>query len=172
MCWGENNYGQLGAGVASTTYRLTPREVNGLSSGVAKGIPSKYYYSTCAVMQDRSAKCWGYNQYGQVGSGATVAHIEIQQYHACALTLSGGVKCWGGNGTLAGRLGDGSGSAMSRTPVDPVGLTSGVASIALTRDVSCALLEGGAVKCWGYNPQGLVGDGTAVNRLTPVSIGL
>lgn len=78
----------------------------------------------------------------------------------------------GGNGTLAGRLGDGSGSAMTLTPVAPVRLTSGVAGIALSRDVSCALLTDGGVKCWGYNPQGAVGDGTTVNRHTPVSIPL
>lgn len=61
---------------------------------------------------------------------------------------------------------------MTLTPVDPVGLTSGVAGIALSRDVSCALLTGGGVKCWGYNPQRAVGDGTTMDRHTPVSIPL
>lgn len=187
LCWGQNNYGQLGIGAVST-YRSSPTAVSGLSSGVAKVIPSKYYYATCAVMASGVAKCWGYNEYGQVGNGvqstqqttpvdvqglsANVAHIEIQQYHACALTTAGGVKCWGGNGTLAGRLGDGSGSALSLTPVEPVGLSSGVTHIGVARDISCALLSTGSVKCWGYNVNGAVGDGTKVNRPTPVAVSL
>ena len=34
---------------------------------------------------------------------------------------------------------------------------------------SCAVLVGGAVKCWGYNT-GQIGDGTTTNRLTPVNV--
>ena len=44
-------------------------------------------------------------------------------------------------------------------------------SIALGGQHSCALLTGGAVKCWGYNSYGQLGDGTSLNnRNTPVDV--
>ena len=35
---------------------------------------------------------------------------------------------------------------------------------------SCAILPDTTVKCWGHNAYGQMGDGSAVNRLTPVSV--
>jgi alpha-tubulin suppressor-like RCC1 family protein len=73
-------------------------------------------YFTCAV-QLGSAKCWGYNFYGQLGNATTtdqhvprqvvgltsgVTRISTQWYSACARLSTGGVRCWGygGNGEL------------------------------------------------------------------------
>ncbi len=86
--------------------------------------------------------------------------------HTCAI-VGGGAKCWGDNS--AGQLGDGT-TTPSLTPVQVSGLTSGVTAVAAGNSHTCALVSGGAVKCWGINSNGQLGDGTITQRLTPVAV--
>ncbi len=103
------------------------------------------------------------------GLDSGVAKINAGGDHTCALTEAGGVKCWGYN--LWGALGDGTTTHPRSTPVDVSGLGSGVAQISGAMDHTCALTETGAVKCWGYNANGLLGDGTTTHpRTTPVDV--
>ena len=127
-------------------------------------------------------KCWGGNEYGQVGNGSFtrrsapsdvsgltsgVVAIAAGLYHTCALTTAGGVKCWGYN--YGGELGDG--TAIDRnTPVDVTGLTSGVAAIAGGVYHTCALTSAGGVKCWGIGYSGELGAGATHFSLTPVDV--
>jgi len=183
-CWGYNVYGELGDG--TTTDRSTPVDVIGLSSGVAAiGVGGEH---TCALMSGGAVKCWGYNYYGQLGDGTTtdsstpvdvsglsgVAAIDVGGYFACALTSGAGVKCWGDNGY--GQLGDGT-TIESPTPVDVSGLAGGVSAISAGTNYSsdgsdhaCALTSAGAVKCWGLNDVGELGDGTTTDSSTPVFV--
>jgi hypothetical protein len=79
---------------------------------------------------------------------------------------AGGVQCWGQNG---GKLGNGQ-SSDSATPVPVIGLASGVRKIALGDAHACALLEDGAVKCWGAGFYGQLGQGLQASASAPVDV--
>ncbi len=177
-CWGDNFTGQLGSNSTVTPY--TPVDVAGLSSGVAS-IAAGYYHS-CAITTAGVVKCWGGNSGGQLGDNSYtsrstamnvtglasgVTAVAAGEYHSCALTAVGGVKCWGDNSY--GQLGDNTATARL-TPVDVVGLGSGVVAVAAGRNHSCALTAAGGVKCWGYAINGQIGDGGVTNRLAPVAV--
>ncbi len=177
-CWGSNYYGELGDG--TTTYSNIPVDVVGLTSGVA--FASSGYRHTCAVTTSGGVKCWGWNENGQLGVGTTrrrytpvdvvgltsgIASISSGGRHICAVTTSGGVKCWGSNKN--GQLGDGT-TTNSYTPVDVVGLTSGVASVSSGNLHTCAVTNSGGVKCWGSNYYSQLGDGSDISRYTPVDV--
>ncbi len=116
---------------------------------------------TCVVTPEGRMRCLGRNTTGELGDGTTtnsatfVDVVGLQSgvvaalggfEHACALTDQGAVKCWGRN--TYGQLGDGT-TNDSLTPVDVVGLSSTVTAISTERHKSCALLDTGAVECWG-----------------------
>ena len=177
LCWGYNSSGQLGDGTG--TNRSTPTAVSGLGSGVAA--MSAGGFDTCALAVGGSALCWGENNYGQLGDGTTtarstpmgvsglgigVAAVAAGLMHTCALTTSGGVLCWGFNSN--GQLGDGT-TTIRPTPTAVNGLGNGIAEIATGYYHTCALTAGGGVGCWGSNDDGELGDGTTVNRSTPVA---
>jgi alpha-tubulin suppressor-like RCC1 family protein len=96
-----------------------------------------------------------------------LASISAGGSHTCALTTSGGVKCWGDN--QYGELGDGT-NTNSMLPVDVAGLSTGVSAISVSDLYSCALTTAGDVKCWGYNGDGELGDGTHANSDVPVDV--
>ncbi len=177
-CWGMNMNNHLGDG--TTTDRYTPVQIS--IGGPAVSIGTGYSFG-CAVLANSGAvKCWGMNVYGQVGDGTNVgkstptdvsglssgaSKVSLGFLHSCALTGSGGVKCWGGN--TDGQLGNGT-TSHSNVPIDTSTLGSGMRDVSSGWHHSCAVAESGAVKCWGDNDFGQLGDGTYVDRLTPVSV--
>jgi alpha-tubulin suppressor-like RCC1 family protein len=180
-CWGSGYGGDLGNG--STADRHTPVEVHNLTNAVQ--VVSGNVHS-CALTNTGGVKCWGTNAVGQVGDstfddrwepvdvvGLTsgVARITAGFQHTCALTTAGAVKCWGRN--TYGEMGNnGQANTPQPTPANVLGLGSGIAAVdADGGDTTCALTTTGAVKCWGLNTNGDVGDGTmGHDRFAPVNV--
>ncbi len=155
--------------------------VDGGDAGDAGGVTIKQMAlggPSCALLSNGAVKCWGRNTYGELGDGTTINRLTpglviglagpavaltAGQDGACALLSDGGVQCWGLH------VGDGTGMSRS-TPVSVINL--GGAAVALGGGIfhTCAVLSDGTVKCWGDNRNGQLGDGTTINRLSPVSV--
>ncbi len=176
-CWGDNSSGQLGNG--TTTSSLTARDVPGLTTGVQSIVAGASH--ACALTSVGGVKCWGNNEFGQLGDGTTsnrlvwkdvvglssgVRAIAAGFSHTCALTDAGALMCWGDN--LLGQLGDGT-LFPRATPKAVVGLSTGVNAMALGYRHSCALTSAGGAKCWGYNETGQLGDGTVFSTTPTVT---
>jgi alpha-tubulin suppressor-like RCC1 family protein len=178
QCWGGNSQGQLGDG--TTTDKHVPTPVTGLA-GPATAIAAGAFH-TCALIEGGTVQCWGDNVRGGLGDGTTtdsttpvsvtglgggVTAISAGFDHTCALIEGGTVQCWGGNSQ--GQLGIGN-RTNKNTPVSVSSLGGTVTAISAGSLYSCAVIEGGAVKCWGNNTDGELGNGNTTDQTTPVSV--
>jgi alpha-tubulin suppressor-like RCC1 family protein len=177
-CWGNNTNGQVGNNSVQTTIS-SPAGVTDAGANVTSVAAGLSH--TCAIVGG-VVKCWGWNNYYQLGDGTNVdrsvpvsvsglgsgtpTEVATGAYHSCAV-LGGAVKCWGQNNY--GQLGDGT-TQLRTTPVGVSGLASGVMAISSGANHTCALLTDGAIRCWGYNRYGQIGDGGAGIRPKPVVV--
>ena len=195
-CWGYNGDGEFGNG--TTTNSSLPVDVLvSLGGSPLTGVSAitAGAYHTCALLSTGSVRCWGLNNYGQIGDGTSgagtnrlaptavlvslggspltgVSAITAGAYHTCALVSTGSVKCWGYNG--AGEFGNGT-TTNSSLPVDTLvslggSPLTGVSAITANGYHTCALLSTSALKCWGDNWGGSIGDGTTASRSLPTDV--
>jgi hypothetical protein len=142
-------------------------------------------WSICTTFAPGNVKCWGAGFFGGLGYGNTtaigdnetpsavgfvpvgglVSQVSAGFNHTCVVLSEGAVRCWGlgdfgqlGNGSET-RIGDNE-PASSSALVD---VGAAVTSVSAGRHRTCALLPGGAVRCWGDGTTGALGYG---NRLT------
>jgi alpha-tubulin suppressor-like RCC1 family protein len=198
-CWGWNDFGQLGLG--DRDWRGDgPGEMGdslpavALGAGrTAKAITAGTYH-TCALLDNDTVKCWGFNHYGQLGlgdrdwrgdgpgemgdslpavalgTGRTAKAITVGAYHTCALLDNDTVRCWGNSGYGQLGLGDaanrgvGPGEMGDDLPVVVLGAGRTAKAITAGRYHTCALLDNDTVKCWGNNDYGQLGLGDTANR--------
>ncbi|MFT6631004.1 MAG: alpha-tubulin suppressor-like RCC1 family protein [Bacteriovoracaceae bacterium] len=191
-CWGRNNTGQLGIGTTATIgdqggemgAALVVADMGTTSFPIS--IHSKGYHN-CAIFNDGGLKCWGQNNYGQlgignttqkgdggsemgdflpfidVGTGETVVSIDMSDRTTCVITSASELKCWGENGY--GQLGIGSIDRIGNGPSEmgdnliPVSLGTGKTplQVMVANNSSCALLNDNTVKCWGADESGSLG---------------
>ena len=191
-CWGLNASGQLGDG--TTTPRTSPVPVTGGLSFVVASAGGSHTCGVTPFSADSGISftyCWGLNASGQLGDGTTTDRSKPQAAvpgatgtvlstglnHTCLLNLDvGGDFCWGSN--TNGQLGDGT-TIGSTTPV-AIG-SPGPTLNALSAGGSHTCGEAGsfvpgssyvsfAAYCWGANANGQLGDGTTIQRTSPVPV--
>ena len=186
-CWGDNTAGQLGT-AAPTGVRTSPVAVKRVTSAAA--VISGGYHS-CAILAGGRVDCWGDNDNGEIGNGATTGGDVVTatpvhgaggavqgsagDYHSCVLIHGGTIQCWGDNSD--GELGIGSvngpesctGDPCSAVPVTVTSVTDATQVAAGYFD-SCALLSAGSVDCWGDNTYGQLGDGTTTPSSVPTAV--
>jgi alpha-tubulin suppressor-like RCC1 family protein len=175
-CWGNNFVGQLGTGDTSGTSSPYARQV--AAGGRIIALTAGFGHA-CALFDDGTARCWGENHSGELGTGAVLesatpllvddlddaVSIAAGAYHTCAVRSYGYVVCWGS--PVEGQLG-------YLVPSSPFGDRPIVEGISDAVEVvsggwhSCALLSNGQVTCWGHNAAGELGDGTTTMRPTPI----
>jgi alpha-tubulin suppressor-like RCC1 family protein len=193
-CWGNNLSGQLGDGTVTPRNRpVAVRKTAGpghLANVASVGLGDDH---SCAVLTSGQVRCWGANAHGALGDGTThprrrpavvknvagtgpltgVATVSAGVKHTCALTTSGLVRCWGKDDS--GQLGNDIGGDTPRpgkvVTVSGPGQLSGVTSLTTGDQHACAVVSGGAVRCWGYDFYGQLGDDTTgTSRQRPVVV--
>lgn len=142
-------------------------------ASIGRGVGNNH---TCVIMVSRSAKCWGRNNYGQLGNTpvggdirlpvnvvnlAGVDSITMGGDTSCAI-VSGAATCWGYgvNGSLGNGVTYDATTTGTYVPVPVSGLDSGVSQITIGRVTSCAIHKS-AAKCWGSNMNTQIGNGDA-----------
>jgi alpha-tubulin suppressor-like RCC1 family protein len=204
-CWGSGESGALGLGDtldrgdmpgqmgdALPTINLgTGRTAVAVSASSASGTG---YGHTCAVLDDGSVKCWGYNDAGDLGlgdrvnrgdkpnemgdalptvdlgTGKTALAVKAGYVFTCALLDDQTVKCWGSGDFLGlGRIdsrGQYPGQMGDALPAVDLGTDRLALDLAAGYTSTCALLDDGHVKCWGMNFVGQLGIGDTMDRGT------
>ena len=194
FCWGWNHRYQVATPMDdeevcpnSDSYScvLSPREIQGLDSDfidVAAGVNN-----TCVITEAAGkVYCWGDNQSGAIGNGMhqpfaregepieteelgqRAVKLSLGTTYALVILADGSVKGWGQNSY--GQLGTGNTVSPQNSPVGVQGLSGPAIQVAAGVNHSCALLEDRSVWCWGRNNYGQLGDGTIVDRATPVQV--
>lgn len=167
FCWGSDDKGQLGIGTMSEKDSTRPVQVLGVTQAVDTAVGDSH---ACILDRSGHARCWGRNQWGQLGTGTTTLPVARPQsvhggrrftkisagvLYTCGLS-GGQAFCWGYN--RHGSLGDGT-TTNRATPTRVAGGLTRLTTISAGAVSSLAARGDGTAWAWG--------DGTT----TPVPAG-
>ena len=179
VCWGQNQFGQLGTG--DVVQRFSPAQVL-----VAAASPLQHVvqvvasgYTSCARKRDGTVWCWGSDSNGQLGDDEPIAQqnfavqvsgianavsIVAGYQFGCAILADRTMACWGANGAGQLGIGDGTGTPSDHhTPIATPNIAN-VSEIAAGTAHVCAILYDNNVYCWGSNSAGQLGDSSMSSR--------
>jgi alpha-tubulin suppressor-like RCC1 family protein len=172
QCWGRGDEGQLGCGPLPGSRSPHDVELGGDAVEITAGAAH-----ACARLSDGAIRCWGLGDAGQLGHGqplgdgvvvttagdvplgAAAVQVVAGGAHTCALLETGGVRCWGLN--TDGQLGYGHTLSIGddETPAAAGDVVLGGAAVQVAAGLrhTCALLDDGALRCWGDGTSGQLG---------------
>lgn len=180
-CWGAPEYGRLGQPGYDDYIGddEPPSDWDPVDAGPDVVAIVAGNSHNCVLRSSGTVGCWGYNSYGQLGLGHTMAigddeapseggdvaldgivAIAAGDSHSCAIDGDGLVWCWGGNGE--GELGLGHTMSIGDDELDmfaAVSLPAAAVEVVAGSGHTCARLEGGDVSCWGRQAEGQLGTG-------------
>ncbi|WP_052555609.1 DUF4215 domain-containing protein [Enhygromyxa salina] len=207
-CWGRNGLGQLGQGhlehigdneLPSSTelVQIIPPALPANTEVVSVALGGNH---GCALLGGGEIMCWGANGSGQLGYGdlnnvgdddvpssrvpvdigGPAVEVTCGANHTCARRDDGEVLCWGDNSVGQLGLGNTNNIGDDELPViaGPVQLGGVATQVSAGGNHTCALLEGGDVRCWGQNNFSQLGLGSSVTvgdnetpaEVNPVSV--
>lgn len=182
-CWGDGRDGQLGYG---NTEDIGDDELPQDAGDVSLGAPATRiaagWLHTCALTDEGAVRCWGRgpavgqgltlvgerigddelpSSVGDVDIGGVAVDVFSSGAVACALLDTGGVRCWGegSHGTLGYGNAETIGDDEPPAAGGAVLLTGSVQRVAMGNRHVCAVLDTGALRCWGWNDRGQLGYG-------------
>ena len=175
MCWGLDNYGQLGDG-GDATNLIKPTSFVSIDGGQTVAQIYARQLRTCIVLDDNSASCWGFNPDGQAGDDSTNTYkspsvkVEFPQgkgvksmgmglKHTCAILEDDTLTCWGLDSH--GALGNGDSDTSDKYTPQTITTPSDrkVVKVEPGETHTCILLDDGGVMCWGRDNAGQLGNG-------------
>ena len=141
-------------------------------------ISSKYEHS-CVLLERDKIKCWGPNDYGQLGNGQKsdypshsavsvsnlrdAARISVGGMGTCVLLTDSSVNCWGVIYPKGEKV------YSYQSPYNVYSLQN-VIAVASGYLHTCVLFRDRTVRCWGNNEDGQLGDGTNEDKIEPVEV--
>jgi uncharacterized repeat protein (TIGR02543 family) len=191
--WGYNIHGQLGDGTTTTKYK--PTEITNMfnlgENEIIVSISLAGSHSSALTSSGRMFT-WGNNSFGGLGDGTTtsksipteitsrfnlgvdesISSISLGHYYSSAITSTNRVFTWGWNNY--GQLGDG--TTTSKTTPNEItsqfnlAVDESVESVSLGGYHMSAITSAGRILIWGRNDYQQLGDGTGVNKSTPIEI--
>ena len=157
FCYGRNVDGQLGNVTPSTPYIPVQVLLNGSAIANVKDIETGPYH-TCAILENTSMHCWGWNSNGQLGynsSGTQNIKMVALTFRATCVVLETNLNQVLCKGSVQDE------NSLTSDEVYPMGqeikkITAGTLHV-------CALLKDATVKCFGQNTEGQLGNGSTTN---------